>query len=167
MQSDAITDVDDCCRSRLRTASDMLVPAIDWVMLVLFSIGYWGERNFFMLTYFLPVNLCGLFNLPWSCWSPVRGILRLVFVIVFAVPNILSCTYRVMCLMSLKTSLYTTFLALSAGIVSLSAFKIFSPFLFVTLERATYTWPCVNTCFGRHRPNDWPWLLFSHGNASW
>lgn len=46
---------------------------------------------------------------------------------------------------------------------SSSVVRIRMPFLLVTLERATYNCPWVNTCFGRNSPTcsrDCPWLLF-------
>jgi len=54
------------------------------------------------------------------------------------------------------------FLALFSPGHSVSLIRTFSPFLFVTLDNATYNWPWQNTCLDKYMPTllrDWPWLL--------
>lgn len=49
-----------------------------------------------------------------------------------------------------KFSLQTMFLIASSSLVPLSSTNTRSLSLFVTLENATYSCPCVNTCLGRY-----------------
>jgi len=56
-----------------------------------------------------------------------------------------------------------TFDVVVIQLLSSSVNKIFNPFLDVTLETATYSWPCEKTGWGRYIPtfcSDCPWLLF-------
>ena len=61
-----------------------------------------------------------------------------------------------------STSLYTTFVVVLERLPSSSQTTTFNPRLLFTLERATYSCPCVNTGRGKYKPtleSDCPWLL--------
>jgi hypothetical protein len=61
-----------------------------------------------------------------------------------------------------KISWNTTFIVLSIQTPPSSSSKIFRPFIDVTLDIATYSWPCDKTGCGRYTVTcfrDFPWLL--------